>query len=151
MSVALDTNILIYAEGLNDEAKARTVRTLLDRIPLGAVHVPMQVCAELHRALTRKFGWPAQRAELAVRSWGRAAQVTPVSPDSFSEALSLTTNHQLQIFDAMILTTAASDRCQVLMSEDMHHGFAWRGGTVVNPFTLPHHPALATALRPATS
>jgi hypothetical protein len=35
----------------------------------------------------------------------------------------------------------------VLLSEDMQHGFVYRGVTVINPFAEPAHPLLADALR----
>ncbi len=36
--------------------------------------------------------------------------------------------------DALILNAAAEAGCELLLSEDMASGFAWRGTVVVNPF-----------------
>jgi len=32
---------------------------------------------------------------------------------------------------------AADAGCRLLLSEDLQHGFTWRGVTVVNPFLSP--------------
>lgn len=62
-------------------------------------------------------------------------------------AFALAADHNLQVWDALILSTAASAGCRVLLSEGMQHGFVWRGCTIVNPFIEPMHPLLADALR----
>ena len=60
---------------------------------------------------------------------------------------SLAATHRLQIWDALILATAAGAGCRLLLSEDMQDGFVWKGCTVANPFAAPLHPLLADALR----
>ena len=51
-----------------------------------------------------------------------------------------------QIGDALIVSVCAESKCRVLLSEDMQHGFAWGGVTIVNPFTHPTHPRLLATL-----
>ena len=48
--------------------------------------------------------------------------------------MELSCSHQLFLWDAIMLATAAVAGCRVLLSEDMHPGFTWRGVTVRNPF-----------------
>ena len=55
-------------------------------------------------------------------------------------ALDLHVDHQLRIWDALVLAVAAEHRCRILLSEDLQHGFTWRGVTVVNPFAAQPHP-----------
>ncbi len=64
----------------------------------------------------------------------------------FLNALDLATDHKLQFWDALIVATAASSGCSLLLSEDMQDGFAWRGITVVNPFSAKPHRKLARVL-----
>jgi predicted nucleic acid-binding protein len=42
----------------------------------------------------------------------------------------------------MVVSVVAEQRCRVLLSEDLQHGFTWRGTTVVDPFKQPAHPLL---------
>jgi len=46
------------------------------------------------------------------------------------------------VWDALILSVAAENRCRLLLSEDLQDGFTWRGVTVANPFAMPLHPLL---------
>lgn len=147
MQVGFDTNILIYAEGFNDQprvAQARQIRKALgeDRIVL-----PSQVIGELFNALTRKLGVPRARAKDICLEWRATAGFRLVDAACWDGALELAANHSLQFWDALILVTAAEAGCALLLSEDMQDGFVHRGVTVANPFAEPLHPLLADALR----
>jgi hypothetical protein len=48
----------------------------------------------------------------------------------------LATDHQLGIWDAVILAAASQSGCRLLLFEDLQHGFSWGGLTVVNPSTI---------------
>jgi predicted nucleic acid-binding protein len=61
----------------------------------------------------------------------------------------LTKEHNLQFFDAFILTTACLANVDVLLSEDMHDGFTWRGVTVANPFAIEPSPMIRKILSKA--
>jgi len=52
----------------------------------------------------------------------------------------------MQIWDALILAVAAENRCRLLLSEDLHDGFIWRGVTVVDPFDGTEHAHLLKML-----
>jgi predicted nucleic acid-binding protein len=51
MRVALDTNVLAYAEGVGDEARHRASLGLVRSLPCSAVVVPAQCLGELFRVL----------------------------------------------------------------------------------------------------
>ena len=57
MRVALDTNILAFAEGVNGLAMKRAALALLDKVPQRAVVLPVQVLGELFQmsASSRKL------------------------------------------------------------------------------------------------
>jgi predicted nucleic acid-binding protein len=61
-------------------------------------------------------------------------------------AADLASHHQLGIWDAVVLATAADAGCRLLLSEDLQDGFTWAGVTVANPFSLSPHPLLAALL-----
>jgi predicted nucleic acid-binding protein len=146
MKVALDTNVLAYAEGVGDEARHKASLTLLAALPVDKVVVPVQVLGELFRVLTGKRGVTRPKARLAVLSWSDAYEVHDSNHAALVAALDLSAEHAMQIWDGLILSVAAEARCRLLVSEDMQHGFTWRGVTVVNPFTQPVHPLLKALL-----
>ena len=146
MRVALDTNVLAYAEGVNGIATKKTVLELLDKIPQNLVVLPVQALGELFHLLVRKAGRSPAEARQAILGWRNAYALVETSPDVLLAALDLTVR-QFSIWDAVILCAAAEADCHLLLSEDMQDGFVWRGVTVVNPFAKPKHPQLEALLR----
>ena len=138
MRVALDTNALAYAEGVNGIAMKKTALELLDKIPQNLVVLPVQALGELFQLLVRKAGRSPAEARLAILSWRNAYALVETSPEVLLAALDLTVR-QFSIWDAVILCAAAEADCHLLLSEDMQDGFVWRGVTVVNPFAKPKH------------
>ncbi len=146
MRVAIDTNILAYAEGTGDTARRDASLDLLVRLPPECVLLPAQVLGELFRVLTGKANCTPDAARSRVLQWADSFEVTDSSWSAFQSAFDLTVDHDLQIWDALILAVTAENRCRMLLSEDMQHGFTWRGVTVVNPYRIPSHPLLSPLL-----
>ena len=137
MRVALDTNILAYAEGLGDARRCEQARVLLAALPIDDTLVPAQVLGELSRVLTIKARRPAAEVREVVLAWADSFEVAVSTWQDFQAALDLTVDHQTPYWDALILAVAASHGCRMLISEDLQEGFTWRGVTVVNPFADP--------------
>jgi len=135
MWAALDTNVLAYAEGIGDERRCAVARSLVERMPAGQVLLPAQTLHELYRVLTGKAGWDADPARAALLSWADSFEVADSTWSAFQGALDIAADHELQIWDALILSVAAENRCRLLLTEDLQSGFTWHGVTLVNPFT----------------
>jgi predicted nucleic acid-binding protein len=146
MRVAIDTNILAYAEGVSDHARCEAATDLISRLPIENVLIPAQALGELFRVLTGKANCSPDTARSRILQWADSYEVGDSIWSTFQSAFDLTVDHNLQIWDALILSVTAEHHCRVLLSEDMQHGFTWRGVTVVNPFHLPSHPLLTTLL-----
>ena len=146
MRVAIDTNILAYAEGIGDTARRDATMDLLTRLPPEYVLLPVQVLGELFRVLTAKANCPPDMARSNVLQWADSFEVADSTWSAFQAAFDLTADHGFQIWDALILAVTAENRCRLLLTEDMQHGFTWRGFTVVNPYLIPFHPLLSSLL-----
>jgi len=81
-----------------------------------------------------------------MRPWARDAELIDTNATVFDAALDLASDHGVPIFDAVILAAAVEARCDLLLSEDFHDGFAWRGVVVTNPFGETPDPRLARLL-----
>ncbi len=132
--VGVDTSILAYAEGMNEGVRTDQAREILHALDPERLVFPAQVLGELFRILVRKARWTAVEASIAVSAWADMASVSPTTAGTLVSAMDLSTAHHLQIWDAVVLQSAAEADARVLLSEDMHHGFRWQGVTVVNPF-----------------
>lgn len=146
MRFALDTNVLAYAEGVGDERRRQATRELLEALPEDGVIVPAQALGELYRVLTGKSGLSARKARTVVLGWSDAFEVHDSGWAAFLSAMDLAVDHGIRLWDALILSVAAEANCRVLLSEDMRHGFTWRGVTIVNPYARIPHPLLEPLL-----
>jgi predicted nucleic acid-binding protein len=97
--------------------------------------------------LVRKHGLDRNEARLRVDGWRAVAELVPTSEAVFQAALELAGDHNLQIYDAIILAGAVHARCDVLLSEDMQSGFTWRGVQVIDPFAPDPGSRVAALLR----
>ncbi|HEX4487873.1 MAG TPA: PIN domain-containing protein [Terriglobales bacterium] len=146
MRVAIDTNVLVYAEGVNGESKKKAALGIVGRLPDESTFLPVQTLGELFQVLVRKAGWSSQRARAAILSWQDAFPMVETSPAILFTAIDLAVHHKLSIWDAVILSAASAAGCRVLLSEDLQSGFTWNGVTVVNPFAEGKHELLAPLL-----
>ena len=142
MNVAVDSNVLAYAEGVNGLQNKAAAIALLQALPPESTMVPVQALGELFTVLVRKARKSRADAAAAVLSWGDAFPLVETSNDVLLAATDLAQAHQLSLWDAVMLSAAADARCRLLLSEDLQDGFTWRGVTVTNPFAPRRHPLL---------
>ena len=142
MRIALDTNILVYAEGVNGTVMQRSALDLIGRLRRNEIFLPVQVLGELFNVLTRKASRSRGAARAVVLSWRDMFGLIDTSAAVVLAAVDLAADHQFVIWDAVILSSAAESGCRLLLSQDLQDGFTWRGVTVTNPFAPTRHPFL---------
>lgn len=118
----------------------------LRQLPQDSTIVPVRVLGELFNVLVRKGGKSRSDARDALQTWRDAFPIAETSPEAMVAAADLATDHQLGIWDAVILSAASQSRCRLLLSEDLQAGFTWAGVTVVDPFSSPKHALLHVLL-----
>jgi predicted nucleic acid-binding protein len=146
VKVALDTSVLAYAEGVNAGARREAALDLIRKLPQEVVVLPVQVLGELFNVLVRKGGRSRSDARNALLTWRDTFPFAETSSEVMLAAADLATDHQLGLWDAVILSAASKAGCRLLLSEDLQHGFTWGGVTVVNPFASTRHPLLDALL-----
>jgi predicted nucleic acid-binding protein len=132
--IAVDSNVLLYAEGLDDAARQTRAKAVLSSIYPTDLTIPAQALGEVFRVLIAKGGMSAGDARRSVLNWTQVAVVPPTSMTTLFSALDLAHDHRFQIWDAIIVAASAEAGARILLSEDVQSGFTWRGLTVVNPF-----------------
>jgi predicted nucleic acid-binding protein len=146
MLVALDTNVLVYAEGINGKARQGEALALVGKLAGESTLIPVQVLGELFNVLTGKAGQSPDAARTAVLRWGDAFPLIETSSSVLLLAMDLCVDHHVAMWDAIILSAAADASCRLLISEDLQEGFTWSGVTVANPFAKARHPLLDALL-----
>jgi predicted nucleic acid-binding protein len=132
----LDTNIIVYAYDTSDPAKQATAQALLLEATLnrsGAIST--QVLGEFFHTVVikRKLLAASEVAEI-VSALKIGLLVTGITMDMVSDAIALHQRYQLRYWDALIVATAKSLGCPIIMSEDMSDGQNYSGVVVKNPF-----------------
>ena len=147
MRVALDTNVLAYAEGINGASRKANALRLLGRLPRTDTLLPVQTLGELFQLLVRKANRTPSRARTEILGWRDAFPVIETSETVIVGAAELAVAHRFSIWDGIVLASAADGGCRLLLSEDLQEGFTWNGVTVANPFATSVHSLLAGLLR----
>lgn len=126
----LDTNILIYAV-VREDRSARAEELLA----AGGV-VSVQVLNEFVSVVRRKLKMPwAQVLDALDAIRVLCPDPVAVSIEAHETALEIAQKHRYEIYDALIIASALQARCEVLYSEDLHHGQVIAGRlTIRNPF-----------------
>lgn len=132
--VFLDTNVLAYQFDGSEPAKQERARGLL----AGGGHdfqISTQVLLELYQVLTRKLRppLPAPAARRVIERLS-ALPVVPADADLVNAAVRTSQEHQVSIWDAMIIEAARAAGCPTVWSEDLAHGSTLRGVRIENPF-----------------
>ena len=131
--VAIDSNVLIYAELEPDSEKGtRSAELILQAARDGVM--PAQVLGEFLRFVQRRL--PASFEE-AVRqaSLYQSVFLTPPTTDAIiNKASELARLHRMQFWDGVVCAASAQAGARVLLTEDMQDGRIIDGLRLMNPF-----------------
>ncbi len=118
----IDTNVLIYLASDDPWKAARAEEVVAEG---GTISV--QVLNEIVNVLRRRQGmsWPEIQVFLTILR--DLLEVCPVTVETHETGLALAARHNFPIYDAMIIASALQVDCDVLLSEDMHHGMVLDG------------------------
>jgi predicted nucleic acid-binding protein len=132
--VFFDTNVLVYCTDTSAPTKQAAARALVSQASLAANAVlSTQVLIELFNVVTRKQGMPpanAQALVLAYAGW----PVIQSDTSLVTMAIEKSIQHQLSIWDAMVVEAAIRSDAEILYTEDLQHGQRFGALTVINPF-----------------
>lgn len=140
--VALDSNILIYAELEPDSEKGKRSADLILRAARNGV-IPVQVLGEYLRFVQRRV--PAAFAgAMRQASLYRAVFLMPPTTDTVIEGASdLAQAHRMQLWDCVVCVASIDAGAKVLLTEDMQDGRTIDGLRLINPFATANAETLA--------
>lgn len=150
MTVAIDTNVLVYLHDLDNGAKRDVARHVLRRAAVVPAFLPQQVFAEFIHVATRKMGMAPAAAVASVIALQQRFRSGGVDRDGMRDAAEAHRDHDLQIYDAVIWASARDAGCTHLLSEDFQDGRTLGGVTFVNPFNPTNAELVDRLLPPVT-
>ena len=130
----IDTNLLIYSDDSAYPDKQETATSLLATLRSSGTGVlSIQVLQEYFSIATRKLGVDVPVAQRRMTLFAGFDVVIP-SVELLNAAVDLHRLRSLSWWDALVVQSAISAGCSVLLSEDMQHGEVISGVRIENPF-----------------
>lgn len=130
--IAIDTNILLYSVDTFDSVKHAKALDLIAESPF----ISSQVISETANICLRKWKFSKEKTGALINVFLDKCEFIPISKAIISRATTtIMSKYKLQFFDALIITAALDEGCEVLYSEDMHNSLLVEGLLrIVNPF-----------------
>lgn len=129
MTAFLDTNILVYAQGVGE--KSETARAVI----LSGGVISVQVLNEFVNVLRRKFRLDWDAIEDAVADVRTALDpVAAIDVSTHTDAVALARSYGFSFYDSLIVAAALAAGCDTLLTEDLQAGQRIGSLTVINPF-----------------
>lgn len=143
--VALDTNILIYAELEPESDKGQRAAGLILRASSDGV-IPVQALGEYLHFVRRRAPLALGEAMQQAAIYSATFLAPATTSDIMGAAAELARAHHMQLWDAVVCAASAAAGATVLLSEDMQDGRVLNGLRIVNPFAPANAAAIDTLL-----
>ncbi len=131
----VDTNVLVYAFDASDSRQPIAEQLLSELTDTNRLRLSTQVLQELYVTVTRKIETPlAPQEALDVLDDLAAWPVVQLDYRLIREAILLSGNAQLSLWDSLIVVAAKQSGAPILYTEDLNHGQKILEVEVVNPF-----------------
>lgn len=133
----LDTNILVYALEQAYPIKQQIAdRLVQEAMASGRGIISIQVVQEFLNIARRKFKRPMTVEECRGHVQNVLEPLCSYFPSitTVDRALSIIEETGYSIYDALIIAAAIESGCRTLYSEDLQHGRAIQGLSIINPF-----------------
>jgi predicted nucleic acid-binding protein len=135
-TIAIDTNILVYALSEDEPAKSAIAESLLAGLPPDRTVLLWQVACELNAVLVRMLERHRGRPEalgLAALLRTRFRVVVP-TPGVLDAGLRIRRDHQVSYWDAMLIAACVEAGVTRLYTEDRQSAGTIEGVEILSPF-----------------
>ncbi len=143
--VALDSNILIYAELEAESDKGKRCVDLILRAARDGV-IPAQVLGEYLRFIQRRVPAAFEEAIRQARIYQRSFLTPATTVDIVNRACDLAHAHHLQFWDCIVCAASMQAGAKALLTEDLQDGRVIDGLLVINPLASANAQAIDALL-----
>ncbi len=131
--IFIDTNVLVYCMDEHDLKKRDKCRLLLKSLGTDRKGViSTQVLCEFYVAVTKKLRVDPLLTKNIMHAFKQLETVV-VRPGIIYEAIDCSDINRISFWDALIIATAESARCEKLWTEDLNDGQIIRSKRITNP------------------
>jgi predicted nucleic acid-binding protein len=143
--VALDSNILIYAELEPESEKGSRSADLILRAACDGV-IPAQVLGEYLRFVQRRVPTAFEEAIRQASIYQTAFLTPPTTDTVINKASELAHTHRMQFWDCVVCAASIDAGARALLTEDMQDGRTIDGLHLINPFAAANAQAVDALL-----
>ena len=127
----IDSNILIYAFGSQNEVKKRVAKSILSDCQA----VSIQTINETVFILQRKFNYTMIELDEIIQFFKYNFLIRDLTVTILEKAMHVMNIYKYSFWDSMMLASALVNNCEVFYSEDMHHNQIIENRLkIINPF-----------------
>lgn len=129
--IFLDSNILLYAIG-NDKYKKNLSIELIKKTPV----ITIQVLNEISNIMIRKLKLSYQDIHRIINFIIQKCDINSIDIITVRKALDISEKYKYSYYDSLIIASALENNCNILYTEDMHHGQNIENILkIINPFS----------------
>lgn len=136
-SFFLDTNTIVYSFDNKDSLKRKISQQLVQHaLSTRQGHISYQVVQEFLNVAMRKFPVPMEYPKSSQYLQDVLTPLCTVFPTMmlYEKALQIHTRWKFSFFDSLIVASALTANCSILLSEDLQHKQTIDTLTIINPF-----------------
>lgn len=127
----IDSNILIYAFGKQDNSKSRIAREIITECNI----ISLQAINETVFVLKRKFNFSVNDLQEIIQFFKEKYIVKNIDIHILETAMVIMDKYQYSLWDSMMLASALENKCTEIYSEDMQHNQTIEDKLrIINPF-----------------
>lgn len=129
--ITLDTNILIYAFGKEDDARKQIAKEIITKCNI----ISLQVVNETVYVLLKKFKFQLTELDPVINFMRQNFIISDLNIRSLDQTIRISAHYGFSFWDSMMLASALENNCSILYSEDMQHNQIIEGRLqIINPF-----------------
>ncbi len=117
--VFLDTNIIVYAHTDVEPDKQKIAQAIIAET---LTIISTQVLQELTNTLVKKFKHPWGDIPKVLAEAASNNLLYTNTSHTILKACNIAENYNFSFYDSLIIAAALENDCNILYSEDMHHG-----------------------------
>ena len=127
----IDSNILFYAFGKQDNSKSRIAREIITECNI----ISLQAINETVFVLKRKFNFSVKDLQEIIQFFKEKYIVKNIDIHILETAMVIMDKYQYSLWDSMMLASALENKCTEIYSEDMQHNQTIEDKLrIINPF-----------------
>jgi len=132
----LDTNVLIYQLDSRDPTKQKRCREIVRTVVSNhEAVISTQILQEFYVACTMKLNIKPILVKGIMHGFENIEVVT-IGIDLINNAIDASIQYQISFWDALVVVSAESAKCQYLLTEDLNEGQIIRNVRIRNPLNI---------------